>query len=280
MLRSREEAESIARQKHGDLDERQIALIASFYINCFEWACKNCGNTGTVLKMKNGSLRSSDCMCKILNARTLNKEKIIKDSGIPFRYKDAQLANWINPGRAQAEIAMNNASYHVIHEYSSKLRKMIERGYGLYLTGPNGVGKTFLACAIANRAVSLEVDVKYFTMSTIVRTQISSWFEEDAKKTAIGIHSSTLLVIDDLDKIYKTKTGIETSLFDNLLRERLQSNKPCIFTSNRTIDDARSDFGPHIHSMLKEHCAEVVILGEDYRSNLSVEIRRKIINGD
>ena len=67
-------------------------------------------------------------------------------------------------------------------------------------------------------------------------------------------------------------------MFDNMLRERLQANLPCVFTSNRTTVDAREDFGPHIYSMLKEHCAELVFIGSDYRSSGEIDVRRKIIN--
>ena len=217
-------------------------------------------------------------MCRRIRDRNIRLNHLRSESNIPDKYQDATIGMWNNPGSNIRECSLNNASYHVIDKYCSDIVRVVKNGYGIYLTGPNGVGKTYLACCIASRAIDAGISVKYYTMAEITRMQISGWFDDDSKKSVSEIGTVDLLVLDDLDKIYRTKTGIETSLFDNMLRERLQANLPCVFTSNRTTSDAKDDFGPHIYSMLKEHCAEIVIVGSDYRSSGQIDVRRKIIN--
>jgi DNA replication protein DnaC len=279
MLRETQEAKAIVAELFGDSHPEYIlnALVAHYRCSN-EWACNNCGNTGTILKVKNTSIRSSSCMCRSIRDRKLKIAKLRGESNIPQLYTEATVDKWQNPGRTEVEKSLNHASFHTIHHYQRKVAEMIKKGYGLYLTGPNGVGKTYLACCVVNRAIDSGLRVRYCTMAKITRMQIDGWFDDDSKQLVTDIRTADLLVLDDLDKVYKTKTGIETSLFDNMLRERLQSNLSCIFTSNRTINDAKEDFGPHIHSMLKEHCAELVIVGSDYRSSDQIDIRRKIIN--
>lgn len=278
MLRSREEAELVAKQRHGALPLDKEQLVINHYMRVQDWACTNCAHIGTVIKV-NGNIRTADCICKIIRKRKILADKLRASSNMPHRYYDADIRKWINTGRTDKELALNNASFHAVEQYANNLSKMIVKGYGLYLTGPNGVGKTYLACAVANRAMSAGMSVKYYTMSTIIQTEIKGWRDQEASDVMTGIKKSKLLIIDDIDKVYRTSTGIETALFDNLLRERLQANRPCIFTSNRTIGDAGSDYSEHIASMLVEHCAELVFIGNDHRRNMSESIRREILNG-
>lgn len=278
MLRTKSEAEQIARARHGDLAPQLLLIATSHYQRVQDWACTNCANIGTIIKLV-GGVRSADCMCKIIRKKKLIADKLRDQSNMPHRYHDADIRKWVNVGRNSKELALNNASYHAVEQYANNLTKMMKKGYGLYLTGPNGVGKTYLACGIANKSISSGYSVKYYTMSVIVQTEIKGWRDQEAASLMAGIKKSQLLIIDDIDKVYRTTTGIETALFDNLLRERLQANRPCIFTSNRTITDASNDYNQHIASMLIEHCAELVFVGQDHRRNMSDTIRREILNG-
>lgn len=279
MLREIQESKAIVRRLFGD-DHPDYILrtLLAHYTKANEWACNNCGNTGTLLKIEDSSIRSSSCMCRKIRDRKLKLENLRSKSNIPERYQDATIDMWRNPGGGVKEISMNNASYHVVERYCSDINRVIKNGYGLYLTGPNGVGKTYLACCIASRAIDAGHSARFYTMAEITRMQINGWFDDKSKQSVNDIKNTELLILDDLDKVYKTKTGIETSLFDNMLRERLQTNMSCIFTSNRTTVDAKGDFGQNIYSMLKEHCAELVLIGSDYRSSGNIDVRRKIIN--
>lgn len=277
MRRTRQEAEEIVRAKHGDLDGFVFQMACGHYMRVKDWACKNCGNTGTVLKVDGINLKTSDCMCHVIHQRKLVQDEKFSESNIPELYRHATVDKWQNPGRNDVEKSLNHASFHIVHHYQRKVATMVKKGHGLYLTGPNGVGKTFLGCAIGLKAAAAGLNIRYYTMAAITRAQIDGWFQDEAKATMAGIRSADLLIIDDLDKIYRTKTELETTLFDNLLRDRLQASRPCIFTSNRTIDDAKDDFGPHIYSMLNEHCAELVFVGDDYRKSMSEQIRRDIL---
>lgn len=278
MLRTKLEAEEIAKARHGSLDAQSLRILTAHYQRVQDWACTNCANIGTIAKF-DGNIRTADCMCKVIRKKKLLADKLRSASNMPHRYHDADIRKWVNVGRNDRELSLNNASYHAVEQYANNLSKMMKKGYGLYLTGPNGVGKTYLACGVANKAINSGYSVRYYTMSVIVQTEIKGWRDQEAASLMAGIKKSQLLIIDDIDKVYRTTTGIETALFDNLLRERLQSNRPCIFTSNRTINDANNDYSQHIASMLVEHCAELVFVGQDHRRNMSDAIRREILDG-
>jgi len=278
MRRTRAEAEAIARQRHQGVGEEQLLILTSHYMRVQDWCCSNCANVGTVIRI-DGVVRTSDCICAVLRRKRLAVEKILGLSNIPKRYLQASFKNWFNCGSSEEEIELNNNSFRIVQAFSNNLSKMMKTGHGLYLAGPNGIGKTFLACAIAIRAAHCGFSVRYYTMSTIIQTEIRGWRDPESAAVMNGIKKAQLLIIDDIDKVYRTTTGIESALFDNLLRERLQANRPCIFTSNRTVMDAGADYSQSVASMLVEHCAELIFVGKDHRKNMSDTIIKEITDG-
>lgn len=248
----------------------QFVEILSHYS---EYYCSTCHKTGTIVIMDSSGddvfLKTNDCVCK--NFRRVNEQVqvSVQVSGIPVRFHDARLDKWSNPGRDAKERELNNRSIMVVTSYGKRIGYMKGKGYGLFLCGPNGVGKTYLACALAVEAIRHSFDVRYYTMSKIVRTVIDGWYDDDVKVVVRDIENTPFLVIDDLDKPYTTKTGLEVSVLDNLFRERMQNNRPMIVTSNMPLDKLASTHGKSVASMFSEHCVQCVFVGEDYRTRIA-----------
>jgi DNA replication protein DnaC len=279
MQRERSEAEGIVDKLFPKLDSYDREFLIRIYSLVDERYCENCYCTGRVVRLTNGVLFTSSCLCQHVVKRNADVARAFERSNIPSLYAEADVEIWTNMGSGHSGMGINRASHETVLAYAKSLARMREKGHGLFLCGPHGVGKTYLACAIGNAAIRARYQVGYYTMATIIQTHIRGWYEDDAKETVDAIATTDFLIIDDLDKIYKTKTGIETSLFDNLLRSRLQTGLPCVFTSNRTLTKAADDYSPAIHSMLVEHCAELVFTGSDFRARMSGDVRRDILDG-
>lgn len=277
MVRTRAEAEIIVNErfKEHKLAWNQIEFLICRYQEVSN-GCKNCFTIGVVYSIIHNEIRSSDCICRVIERRKSKISKMYLESALPERYKDADIQKWQNPGVSKDEIELNQKSLVLIERYAADVRKHIASGTGLFICGPNGVGKTFLACAVSNVVIASNLSVKYFTLDKIIKTEIDGWRNEESKVLMDNISNADLLVVDDIDKVYRTKTGIENSLFDNLLRCRLQDNKPCIFTSNKTLDDILRTFGQSVYSMLVEQSCVIVLVGADYRKKISDNIRKAL----
>jgi len=285
LTRTREEALAIVSEAFSVVHLRsdQLEQLIVAYSRYSDFHCDNCHKTGNIITLwaltnSTNELRTEVCHCAEFKRVNDALKSRIEQSGIPEKYQTASTEKWQSTAKTQVEETLNRASLLIINSYVEKLDRMRKLGYGLFLCGPNGVGKTYLACAIAIKAVTASYDVKYYTMPKIVRTVIDGWYDDAKGEIIRDIEESDFLVIDDLDKSYKTKTQIEISVLDNLFRERLQNNRPMIVTSNRTLSQVEESHGSSIHSMFREHCADCVILGTDYRDGIADRMVKDILS--
>ena len=286
LTRSRHEAIAIAEANFADIHTRmrqdQVNTLVAMLSQYSPYYCDNCHKTGTVIQLvvhpsSDSELVTNDCMCAKFHRINEQLEVATATAGMPSKYHKAAIEDWQSPARTQDEIKVNERTLSIIENYSSKIGDMLGKGYGLFLCGPNGVGKTYLACAVGIRAIRGGHRVKYYTMSKIVRTVVNGWYDDTSKVVVNDIEEADFLIIDDVDKAYQSKTKLEISVLDNLFRERLQNNRPILVTSNRTLTQIKESHGPSVHSMFSEHCALCLVLGEDYRKKMADDMITDIL---
>lgn len=97
-----------------------------------------------------------------------------------------------------------------------------DKGPWLIISGPNGTGKTFTACAIGNELMD-ERTVRFSTMSEIIR---ADW----ATKSIKDYTNPGLLIIDDFGKEKPTEYSV--SKFFEIIDGRDSRVRPTIVTTN------------------------------------------------
>ena len=122
-------------------------------------------------------------------------EKIIKNSKMSKRNLIYKFDNFeINNS--------NKKAFNNLKNYSEKLVNNIEKK-GLILVGNNGVGKTHLACSIANKFIENGIPVIYGTLINLL-AELRNSYEIDNSISEMEIiklyENVDLLIIDDLRK--------------------------------------------------------------------------------
>ena len=181
-------------------------------------------------------------------ARIASWERRLEASGIPPRYREAS------------------------HPRAPRLAERIAAGDGLYLHGPNGTGKTTLACAAALICMRNGMGVR-FAVATELLDELRE-FGEGQRDLIAGLERCDLLLIDDLGKEGAATPRAAEKLFD-LFNRRYNSQtlvrpRPVVVTSNfpRGHVAARvsqGGAGVAIASRLKEMTEAVEMGGEDWR---------------
>lgn len=201
-------------------------------------------------------------------------EKIIKNSKMSKRNLGYRFENF--------EVNSNNKNvFQNLKKYSEKLVNEIEKK-GLILVGNNGVGKTHLACCIANELMKNEIPVIFGTLINLL-AEIRNSYDLDNNVSEMEIiklyKNVDLLIIDDLGKEKPSEWGLE-KLF-TIINSRYENNLPVIITTNynqntlieRLSLNGEIETAKSIISRLYEMCYLVKIDDVDHRIK-----RKKVSN--
>ena len=193
-------------------------------------------------------------------------DKIIKDSKMSKRNLNYKFENF--------EVNSNNKKvYQSLKEYSEKLANSVERK-GLILVGNNGVGKTHLACSIANELIKNGIPIIYGTLINLLAELKNSYDIDNniSEMEIIKLYKKVdLLIIDDLGKEKPSEWGLE-KLF-TIINSRYENNLPVIITTNydqnslinRLSINGEIETAKSIISRLYEMCYLVKIEDRDHR---------------
>lgn len=148
------------------------------------------------------------------------------------------------------------------------------RGTGIIFYGSYGVGKTHLACSIANELIKLQKSVIFgstIKLFGIIKKSYNNEIEQDESKIISEFIDCDVLIIDDLGKEKPSEWVLEKLYY--IINERYEHNKPIIITTNFsenqlidifTVGENKSSIKAII-SRLKEICLSVEIFDNDYR---------------
>lgn len=132
----------------------------------------------------------------------------------------------------------------------------------------NGLGKTHLMAAIANRCIEQGRSVKFGTLAEFL-AQIRATYNEGAEITTDHyleqLTHSYLLCIDDLGKERLTEWGREQLFLIINARYNLRPEGHVILTSNAEGQGLAASMGIHNWSRMQEIGTVVYMKGSDYR---------------
>lgn len=230
--------------------------------------CATCHHVGYVFIedlsefTEGGWFRKRPCSC---NTDTPEILSALRAAGIPDLYLGASVSSWTNTGRTTAEKAQNGAVLGAVKRIVERMEEASKDGLGIWLSGPEGTGKTWLACGVLREAmVRWRFDGAFSSGSSLVRLSI-----EEPERLA-ELRAVRWLVIDGIDQIPKTQSGYDLTLVADLIRERYHGMRPTIFTAARSLKDSREDFIESIRSILTHYTLDLALTGGNFSDRRSI----------
>ena len=176
------------------------------------------------------------CQEKLERMRKI--EKLKRLSLLGERYKNATFESsktGINPSFDRA--------FKRCRKYCELYEKTIKNGYGIYLFGDKGTGKTHLTACMANDLIAKCVPVLFTNLFEISKA-VKSTFNRESNQTEQSLIEKfaniEVLFFDDLGTEVFTKSSGDTwlqSLLFDIINKRYNSKKATIFSSNHSLNE-------------------------------------------
>lgn len=194
------------------------------------------------------------------SAREERKSHLFKISGIPKKFMDSGFKNYpIDYPSQEIAVASMRMYVRTLHEHLSD-------GSGMILCGAIGTGKTRLACALANNAISKLASVRYCTVSDML-TEIKKSYSTEGMTEQGQIDKFVryldLLILDEIDVMRGTES--DNLLLFQVVNGRNLAMKPTIAITNRKHDELAQYIGDRTADRLLENATIISFDWPGYR---------------
>lgn len=161
-----------------------------------------------------------------------------------------------------------------VKSYYAQINDFVEKGIGMYIfSTDNQTGKTSVAVALLKRALRLR-HTAFFSEAGILKNALTKNQEfDDMASLDQRIRTVDLLVIDDLGKEYRTQSGYAENTFENILRDRIQTLKPTIITSNLHPREIEKIYSKSLSAVLKGNLIPLQVTGYNWTAQKQKEIK-------
>ena len=160
-------------------------------------------------------------------------------------------------------------------KYCSIADEALDNGYGIYIFGNSGVGKTLLTACMCNELtnqVKQCLFTNFFEISKSIRATFNSR-EESEERLVDRLCDIDFLFIDDLGTERVKSNGDDTWLQEkiyDIINKRYNAKKPTIFTSNYNLNDLinRGMMDKTVDRIYEMSTAIIKIEGSSYRKKV------------
>lgn len=234
------------------------------------------------------------CKCYQQKQRQSEIDGIMGKANMPAEFAKAKILGF-NESLYQSQEAKRDAKVakEMALKYVDHFDKMKELGKGLYLfSRTKGVGKTRLACSIANSLMYNHMQTALYVKAADISTKIKATWGKDASITEDEIIQAyrdvDVLIIDDF--AVETQTDFQERLYYKILDYRMEQKKITLITSNVTVGeinelypDPTGNVEGRIFSRVNKMCLVVNMPEESIRdmeaNKENEEIERLLLGG-
>ena len=226
-------------------------------------ACPLCGDTGW------RGARMCQCLQKLCTEEQIKELSKLLDLGgqafDTFRLDYYSQTPW--PGKGTSPRENMELVYEVCLNYAQKFGRFYFKN--LFLSGPPGLGKTFLSACIARTVSENGYSVVYDTAGNVFAQFEARKFQRDsddgreARDETRRYLNCDLLILDDLGS--ELTTQFTQSALYELVNTRLVAGRCTVISSNLSITEAAQRYAPQIASRLEGEYHVLHFFGDDIR---------------
>lgn len=243
--------------------------------------CKKCNTPRETTIFFTGNPKKVRCTCKCqadeykrlqeeqkAREKQLQIESLKVNSLISKRYINASFEN------CDLSNETFKKAWQRCKKYCEVADDILENGYGIYIFGPSGTGKTHLMACMCNELL-MNMKQCLFTNFLEISKAIKATFNnksETEERLIERISNIDYLFIDDLGTERLNNNGdtwLQEKVYD-VINKRYNAKKPTVFTSNYTLNELITERGmmqKTVDRVLEMSNVLLKLEGKSYRSN-------------
>lgn len=228
------------------------------------YQCAKCKDTGYIDNVR--------CDCYQRRLKQLMLDAANRISGVPMdlesqnfeQFQFGYYSKSVDPRIGVSPYDNMRGIYKECKGFCARFGKQYEN---LFLYGPAGLGKTFLACSIAKELAEQGFAVLYQTayklMSFLEDYKFGRIDREEYAVLRDAVYDCDLLIIDDFGTEFVT--GYTQAVFFDVLNTRLTAKRSTIISSNLTIPAIADIYTERVSSRIMGDFILLQFCGEDIR---------------
>lgn len=146
--------------------------------------------------------------------------------------------------------------------HSGIIPPVVDGGASIFITGPTGTGKTYLASALI-LAIGIKKNRGNLHHVPTMLNQAMAEYVTESRRTMNEMTEYPIIALDDLGMEKPTDRTMEA--IDIIVDRRYSRELQTIITTNMTMQDVAKFYGDRVSSRLSDMCMILRLAGKDRR---------------
>lgn len=225
-----------------------------------------------------GKILAAACRCEELAAEERERQKTIKKLRA-----DVVKSRFYERGYESFTFASDDGGDQeagkICRAYAEKFLEMEEGNFGLFISGPVGTGKSFLAGAVVNALLDDGISSMICTSSRVISELRSAEKVGKLSEAMDELNGFRFLVLDDFGAEFAdSANSYSIQLMERFINDRVLSGRPLCVTTNipraTMLNENRQSLA-RIYSRITELCCMPVSLTSGNRRTVNATERRE-----
>jgi len=164
----------------------------------------------------------------------------------------------------------------IVHSYLFRIPELVQKGAGLYLHGPVGVGKTGIAALVAKEARARGFTVFFIGVWELREAVKSKMQFDDSASVLDRCRNVDVLVLDNLREEDEKEYMVNGRMLEELIAYRKLKKRVTIATSRMTPMDLRGKM-PGLYDATVGSLVPIAVIGDNRRVRAHQDLVQEVL---